>query len=41
MTGIATEADYVLIPEDPPEEGWENKIGEVQRALSVSFLLTS
>lgn len=28
MTGIATEADYVLIPEDPPEDGWETRIAE-------------
>lgn len=28
MAGIATGADFVLIPEDPPEDGWENKMCE-------------
>lgn len=29
MAGIACGADYVFIPEDPPEDDWETKIAEV------------
>lgn len=32
MSGLATGADYVFIPESPPEEGWEQRMCEIIQA---------
>lgn len=36
MAGLATGANWVLIPENPPEEGWENAMCEKIRAGRAS-----
>lgn len=35
MAGIATGADWVFLPEDPPEDGWESRIAEVLHVSSL------
>lgn len=34
MAGLSTGADYVLIPENPPTEGWETSMCEIIAKVS-------